>query len=108
MGGDAEREAGGADRLEVSIGQIFLAEMQVLRAGLDRRAPVIVDDEARARALDGGERLLDDRKRLGIVEVFRTQLNGADAEFCEARDPGDAVDDRIKTIRIRHARTESR
>ena len=30
MGGDAERQAGGADRLEVGIDEVFLAEMQML------------------------------------------------------------------------------
>ena len=45
MGGDAERQPGLADRLEIGVGQIFLAEMQMLRAGDDRRAPVVVDHE---------------------------------------------------------------
>ena len=45
MGGDAERQPGLADRLEVGIDKIFLAEMQMLGAGDDRRAPVIVDHE---------------------------------------------------------------
>ena len=45
MGGDAERQAGLADRLEIGVGKIFLAEMQMLCAGDDRRAPVIVDHE---------------------------------------------------------------
>ena len=45
MGGDAERQAGIADRVEVGIGEVFLAEMQMLCAGDDRGAPVIVDHE---------------------------------------------------------------
>jgi hypothetical protein len=32
MGGKAERQAGVADRLEVGVDEVFLAEMQVLSA----------------------------------------------------------------------------
>ena len=45
MGGDAERQPGFADFAEVGVGKVFLAEMQMLCAGDDRRAPVIVDHE---------------------------------------------------------------
>ena len=45
MGGDAERQSGFADFAEVGVGEVFLAEMQMLCAGDDRRAPVVVDDE---------------------------------------------------------------
>ena len=67
--------------LEVGVGEVFLAEMQVLRAGDDRRAPVVVDHELRARVpLVDLERIGDDLQRLGIVEVLGAQLDGADAE----------------------------
>ena len=114
MGGDAERQPGVADRLEVGVGEVFLAEMQMLGAGDDRRAPVIVDHEFGRRALGHLERVGHDLQRLGIVEILGAQLNGADAERGQPRDPGDAVDDGIKAIRIRvairirHARTGSR
>ncbi len=109
MGGDAERQAGVADRLEVGVGEIFLAEMQMLGAGDDRRAPVVVDHELR-RACPAvtASASVHDLQRLGIVELLGAQLNGADAERGEARHPGDAVDDGIEAIRIRHARTGSR
>ena len=96
MGGNAERESGVADRLEIGIGQVFLAEMQMLGAGHDRRAPVIIDHELCIRAPDDLQRVADGLQRLGIVEVLGAQLNGADAEQRQARDPGDAVDDRDK------------
>ena len=37
MGGEAERHAGATDRLHVGGREVLLAEMQVLRAGVDRR-----------------------------------------------------------------------
>ena len=57
MGGNAERQPGVADRLEVGVGEIFLAEMQMLGAGDDRRAPVIIDHELCVRALDDFQRV---------------------------------------------------
>ena len=80
MGGDAERQPGFADRVEVGVGQIFLAEMQMLRAGDDRRAPVIVDHELGRRALGHLERVADELQRLAVVEVLGAQLHRADAE----------------------------
>ncbi len=46
MGGEAERRCPAlADRVHVGLGEVFLAEMQMLRAGVDGRAPVVVDHE---------------------------------------------------------------
>ena len=108
MGGDAERQAGFADFIEIGIDEIFLAEMQMLGAGDDRRAPVIIDHEFGRRAFCHRERVADDLQRLGVVEILGAQLDGADAERGQPRHPFDAVDDRIELIRIRHARTVSR
>ena len=57
MGGDAERQSGAADRGDVGVDQVFLAEMQMLGAGHDRRAPVVVDHELGRRALGDRERV---------------------------------------------------
>ena len=64
MGGDAERQSGFADFAEVGVGKVFLAEMQMLCAGDDRRAPVIVDHEFGIGALDGLQRVGHDLQRL--------------------------------------------
>src|SRR4051794_3820356 len=45
MGGDAERQAGLADRSEVGVRKVLLAEMKIFRAGDDRRAPIVVHDQ---------------------------------------------------------------
>src|SRR4051794_3205673 len=45
MGGDAERQAGLADGVEVRVGKVLLAEMQVLCTRDNRRAPIVVDDQ---------------------------------------------------------------
>ena len=80
----------------------------MLCAGHDRRAPVVVDHQFCRRALRRLERVADDLQRAAVVEVLGPQLNGADAKFGQPRHPGDAVDDGVKLIRIRHARTGSR
>ena len=80
MGGEAEREARGADRLHVGIGEVLLAEMHVLGFRLDRRLPVIVDHELRRGAIGRGERLADQRQRIGGLQVLGAKLHGADAE----------------------------
>ena len=64
MGGDPERQSGFADFAEVGVDKVFLAEMQMLCAGDDRRAPVIVDHEFRRRALDRLEGVGHDLQRL--------------------------------------------
>ncbi|GCC43866.1 hypothetical protein chiPu_0027954 [Chiloscyllium punctatum] len=107
MGGDTERELGFADLGEVGVGEVFLAEMQMLGTGDNSRAPVVVDHELCGRALRHGQRVGDDLQRRGIVEVLGAQLDGADAELGQSLDPVDAVDDGIERIRIRHARTGS-
>src|ERR1700733_6006576 len=43
MGGKAECQSGFTDGAKVGLGEILLAEMQMLGAGDDRRAPIIVD-----------------------------------------------------------------
>ena len=48
----------------LGVGEVFLAEMQVLCAGDDRRAPVVVDHEFRIGALDGLQSVGHDLQRL--------------------------------------------
>ena len=108
MGGDAERQPGLADLVKVGIDQVLLAEMQMLRAGHDRGAPVVIHHQPGRRAPGHRQRVADDLQRLAVVELLGAQLNGADAEFRQPLNPGDAVDDGIERIRIRHARTVSR
>ena len=97
MGGDAERQPGLADFVEVGVDEIFLAEMQMLCAGNDRRAPVVVDHELWRRVPLGHlERVADDLQRLRVVELLGAQLDGADAEHGQSRHPGDAVDDGVE------------
>src|SRR5207248_11727319 len=83
--------------------QILLAEMQMFGASLDRRAPIIVDNDVCRRALGHRKRIADDLQRLGVLEVLGAQLHRSDAKQCKARDPGDAVDDGIKAVRMRVA-----
>ena len=97
MGGDAERQPGLADGLEVGVGEILLAEMQVFCAGDDGRAPIVVYHEFCRRALGDLQRVGDDLQGLGVVEVLGAQLDRADAKPAQALDPGEAVDDRIKS-----------
>ena len=107
MGGNAERDPGVADRFQVGIDKVFLAEMQMLGAGHDRGAPVIIDHELGVGAPDDLDRVGHRLQRFGIIEVLGAQLNRADAEQREARNPGNGINDGIETIRIRHARTGS-
>src|ERR1700730_6549745 len=107
MGGEAERETRIADCLEIGVNKVLLAEMQMFCSGHDRRAPVIIDHEFCRRAFCDFERVADDLQRFAVVEVFRAQLDRADAKRGQARDPTDAVDHGIEAIRIRHARTVS-
>ena len=110
MGGEAERQSGAADRGDVGFGEVFLAEMQMFRAGHDRRAPVVVDDELGVACR---------RDRLERVASPSAAPPSCDRSFARSwivptpssakpRHPGDAVDDGIEAIRIRHARTVSR
>ena len=48
MGRDAELDVGGPDRIKVSGGKVLLAEVQKVGAGLDRKLPVVVDDQLTA------------------------------------------------------------
>src|SRR5437868_2244431 len=102
MRGKPKRQAGVADRLEIGIGQILLAEVQMFGASLDRRAPVVIDDEFCRRALDDSECVANDLQRLGVLEILGAQLHRTDAKQCKARDLGDAVYDGIKAVRIRN------
>jgi hypothetical protein len=108
VGRDAQRQSGIADRGEIGLRQIFLAKMQVFRSGDNGRAPVIVDHQLRICALRDRERIAHDLQRRAIVKILGAQLHRADTKCGEARDPGDAVDDGIEAVRIRHARTGSR
>ena len=107
MGRNAEGQPGAADRGHVRRIEVFLSEMQVLRARIDGRAPIIIHDQLGLCAFGHRQCLADDGERSGIIEILRTQLNGADAELRQALDPRDSIDHGIKTIRIQHARTVS-
>ncbi len=113
MGGDAERQPGIADRLQIGIDQVFLAEMQMFGAGDDRRAPVIIDHQFGRVPSVTASASVTICSACGLVQVLGAQLHGADAKRGQPRHPGDAVDDGIElirirvAIRIRHARTVS-
>ncbi len=97
MGGDAERQARLADSTEVGIDQVFLAEMQMLGAGDDRRTPVIVDHElGRSCPWSPASASVTICSAAGIVELLGAQLDGADAKLGQPPDPRDAVDDGIE------------
>ena len=92
VGREAERQPGGADRLDVGVGEgreVLLAEMQVLGFRFDRCLPVIVDHEPGRGAAGGGQRFAHELERVGLVQVLRAQLDRADAEAGEAFQPRD-------------------
>ena len=97
---DAELHAGLADRADIGAIQIALAEMDPGRALADRNAPVIVDDQRRARFRANRER----RARLArdgrLVLILDPQLDEPRAGADEPRHPGRAVDDRVKWIEV--------
>jgi len=88
MGGDAERQLRFADLGEISIGEVFLAEMQMLGAGDDRGAPVIVTTSFVGVPLVIARASLTICSARAVVKLLGAQLDGADAEFGQALDPG--------------------
>ena len=84
---EAERQPRLLDRGDVGLGEILLAEMKMLGASDDRRAPVVVDDQPGRRALGDRQRVGDDLQRLAVIEVLGAQLDGADAELASGARP---------------------
>jgi hypothetical protein len=62
MGGEPEGQARVTNCVEIGINQVFLAEMQMLCPGDDRRAPVIIDHELGRRAFCHFERARPTRR----------------------------------------------
>src|SRR6516225_5575263 len=77
--------------------------MHVLGAGFDCGTPVVIDHKS--GAAPQRQRLAYNLDRIDMRQAFDTQLNGSDTEGGKAVYPVDAVDDWVKSIRIRHART---
>ncbi len=99
MGGNAEPQAGAADRREVGRVQVLLAEMDVVAAQVDGVLPVIVDDElgaGRVAQLFGrGDFLVDN----GGALVLHAQLHQPDTMRQQPRDPGGRVDDEVEGVK---------
>ena len=90
-------------RLHVGAVEIALAEVNVIRAGFDRDAPIVVDDKLRAGlAADRSSASRISPAIFGSRAILDAQLDELRADADEPRDPGRAVDDRIETIEAAH------
>ena len=59
MRGNAEAHAGGLDGGDIGGGEILLTEMHIVGTGVDRLAPVVVDDELAAVAARDRKAFID-------------------------------------------------
>ena len=98
VGADAEPQARLADRADVGVVEIALAEMDPRRALVDRDAPIIVDDQDRARFRANRQRLARLARDPGLVLVLDPQLDETRAGAGQPCDPSGAVDDRVEGI----------
>ena len=99
MGGNAEREAGGADRRKIGVRKVFLAEMQMLRAGPDYIAlgPIFPTTLKSMRfAPQGIPKITEWKKRIGnipLVAIGGIKLEQAPAIFAAGADSIAVVSD---------------
>ena len=98
VGADAEPQARLADRADVGMVQIGLAEMDPSGALVDRDAPEIVDDKDRASFRASRQRLTRLARDPSLVPVLDPQLHEPRADAGQARDPRRAVDDGVERI----------
>ena len=95
---DAELDAGLADRADIGVIEIALAEMNPGRALVDRNAPIVVDNQRCARFRADRQRVTRFPRNPGLALVLDAQLNEPGADPDEPRDPGRAVDDRVEGV----------
>src|SRR5690606_37304236 len=91
-----DAQARAPDRGEVGLGEVLLAEVDPLRALVDRDPPVVVDHERGAMAAREREALADLGAQLGLGAVLDAQLHELDAQRQHAREPVGAVEDGIE------------
>ena len=99
---DANADAGAAQRLYVGVQKVLLAEMDVIAALVDRRVPVIVDDELGATR--GTDRLgfLHLAADLGHRLILDAKLNQPRAGRNQARHPARIGHDGIERVEHGH------
>ena len=85
---------------DIGVIQIVLAEMDPGRALVDRDAPIVVDDQRRARLRADRQRFAGLARDRGLVLVLDAQLDEPRADADEPRDPGRAVDDRVEGVEV--------
>ena len=98
VGADAEARALAMDQGHVGTGQILLAEMDIVRAQLQRLAPVVVDDQLATGARADLEALGDLAANALGRRVLEAELDGAHAERHQPPEPGDIGHDRIEDV----------
>ncbi len=97
-GRDAESEALPAYGGEIRRVEVLLPEVDPLRALVDRRAPVVVDDQRRAGLAADGERVAGFPREDRPVGVLDPELDQLRADPDQTADPGGAVDDGVEGV----------